>query len=65
MRRSEAWRRLGLRAVLGAGLFFLYAPIVSVILFSFNSTSSAAVLCPAKTLKFAPFPESVAPSGKL
>ena len=43
MRRSEAWRRLGLRAVLGAGLFFLYAPIVSVILFSFNNTSSAAV----------------------
>jgi putrescine transport system permease protein len=43
MRSSEAWRRWGLRAVLGAGLFFLYAPIVSVILFSFNNTSSAAI----------------------
>ena len=43
MRRSETWRRLGLRTVLGAGLFFLYAPIASVILFSFNGTSSAAV----------------------
>jgi putrescine transport system permease protein len=43
MMRSESRRRLGLRLVLGAGLFFFYAPIASVILFSFNNTSSAAV----------------------
>jgi putrescine transport system permease protein len=36
-------RRFGLRIALGVGLFFFYAPIVSVILFSFNSTTSAAV----------------------
>jgi putrescine transport system permease protein len=43
MIRPATWRKAGLRCALGLGLFFLYAPIVSVILFSFNATSSAAV----------------------
>ncbi|MFO1059578.1 MAG: ABC transporter permease subunit [Dongiaceae bacterium] len=36
-------RRWLLRTVLAAGLAFLYAPIVSVVLFSFNAASSVAV----------------------
>ena len=36
-------RRWLLRGVLGAGLLFLYAPIASVIIFSFNGSTSATV----------------------
>src|SRR5262249_5246618 len=41
--RAALYRRWMLRAVLIAGLAFFYAPIVSVGLFSFNSSTSAAV----------------------
>ena len=43
MSRAALVRRWLLRAVLIAGLLFFYAPIVSVVLFSFNSSTSAAV----------------------
>src|SRR5262249_40680200 len=41
--RAALLRRWLLRGVLIAGLMFFYAPIVSVVLFSFNSSTSAAV----------------------
>src|SRR5262249_19419353 len=43
MSRAALLRRWLLRAVLVAGLAFFYAPIVSVVLFSFNASTSAAV----------------------
>jgi putrescine transport system permease protein len=43
MSRPFAPRRWPLRAVLAGGLLFFYAPIVSVVLFSFNGSTSATV----------------------
>jgi putrescine transport system permease protein len=43
MTRAPAIRRWLLRAVLVAGLVFFYAPIVSVVLFSFNASTSATL----------------------
>jgi putrescine transport system permease protein len=43
MTRRLAARQWPLRLVLATGLLFLYAPIASVVLFSFNSSTSAAV----------------------
>ncbi len=43
MSNTPALRRWLLRSVLIAGLAFFYAPIVSVVLFSFNSSTSATL----------------------
>jgi putrescine transport system permease protein len=43
MSRAALLRRWLLRAALIAGLLFFYAPIISVVLFSFNVSTSAAV----------------------
>jgi putrescine transport system permease protein len=43
MSRAATLRRWLLRGVLAAGLLFFYAPIVSVVLFSFNASTSATV----------------------
>jgi putrescine transport system permease protein len=43
MSNAANLRRWLLRAVLAAGLAFFYAPIVSVVLFSFNSSTSATL----------------------
>jgi putrescine transport system permease protein len=43
MTRSALMRRFLLRGVLALGLLFFYAPIVSVVLFSFNASTSVAV----------------------
>jgi len=43
MSRAAALRRWLLRGALAAGLLFFYVPIVSVVLFSFNGSTSATV----------------------